>query len=121
MVAVGHGLYGKVRFVDGTMPEYSRTYLVVCVEQDRIGLLNVSSSKGKEHKLLFDTNNKIEKYQPPFLMPSFVKLDSLTFISHRDASSLRLLHNGDKLDREEIQQITAAIDLSREVITDSKH
>ena len=44
----GHGVLGKIRFVDGTMPEYDRTYLVVTVTNAYIEVLNVSSVRGKE-------------------------------------------------------------------------
>lgn len=30
----GQGILGKVRFVDGEMPQYDRTYLVVNVDTD---------------------------------------------------------------------------------------
>lgn len=55
---VGQGVLGKIRFVDGKMPAYDRTYLVVTVEPDYIEVLNVSSIRGKERKLAFPTNER---------------------------------------------------------------
>ena len=51
MIAIGQGLFGRVRFVDGEFPEYDRPYLVVCSDDDRVGILNVSSVTGKEARL----------------------------------------------------------------------
>ena len=81
---VGQGILGKIRFVDGEIPAYNRTYLVVTVESDYIEVLNVSSVKGKERKLAFPTNERLRTYNPPFVMPSFVKLDSLTRVESAD-------------------------------------
>lgn len=38
----GQGVLGRVRFVDGEIPEYDRTYLVVNVDTDYIEVVNVS-------------------------------------------------------------------------------
>ena len=35
----GQGVLGRIRFVDGTIPAYDRTYLVVNVEADYIEVL----------------------------------------------------------------------------------
>lgn len=32
--SAGHGILGKIRFKDGVMPAYDRTYLVVAVGAD---------------------------------------------------------------------------------------
>lgn len=109
MLQIGQGVLGKARFVDGSYPQYPRTYLVVSVDTDKIGVLNVSSTAGKEHKLLFPANRSIIKYNPPFVKDSFVKLDSLTYITISEAGSFRALHNGDCLDGVELQAIISAI------------
>ena len=90
----GHGILGRIRFVDGTMPDYDRTYLVVTVANDYIEVLNVSSIRGKERKLAFPTNERLRSYNPPFVMPSFVKLDSLTKVFKSDWENLQILNNG---------------------------
>ena len=62
---VGQGVLGRIRFVDGDVPAYDRTYLVVTAEPDYIEVLNVSSIRGKERKLAFPTNERLKTYKPP--------------------------------------------------------
>lgn len=102
---VGQGVLGKIRFVDGEVPAYDRTYLVVTAEPDYIEVLNVSSIKGKERKLAFPTNERLRTYNPPFVMPSFVKLDSLTRVESVDWGNLQVLNSGRTLDRNELARI----------------
>lgn len=102
---VGQGILGKIRFVDGEIPAYNRTYLVVTVESDYIEVLNVSSVKGKERKLAFPTNERLRTYNPPFVMPSFVKLDSLTRVESADWGNLQVLNSGRILDGNELARI----------------
>ena len=45
-ISAGHGILGKIRFRDGEMPAYDRTYLVVAVDSDYLEIVNVSSIKG---------------------------------------------------------------------------
>ena len=97
-ISKGQGVLGIVRFADGTMPSYDRTYLVVDTDVSGISLLNVSSVAGKERKLLYPTNREIKKFKPPFLKRSFVKLDSLVHITYAEATALKVLHNGASLD-----------------------
>lgn len=101
----GQGILGKIRFVDGKMPKYDRTYLVVNVETRYIEVLNVSSIKGKERKLAFSTNKRIQAYNPPFLKPSFVKLDSLTRVDKSELEGVHILNNGRTLDSDELKRI----------------
>ena len=76
-VSPGHGLLIKGFFADGDEGKYPRPYLVINVTPQWIQALNVSSVAGKEHKLLFESNYKLNNYKPPFNFPSFVKLDVL--------------------------------------------
>lgn len=62
--------------------------LVVTARRDYIEVLNVSSIRGKERKLAFPTNERLRIYNPPFVMPSFVKLDSLTRVESSDWKTL---------------------------------
>lgn len=105
----GHGLLGLLRFVDGTMPSYARTYLVIDVSDDYIDVLNVSSIRGKERKLAFPTNERLRKYNPPFLKASFVKLDSLTRVSKSEWGNLQILNNGQTLDLNELNRIKSLL------------
>ncbi len=101
----GHGILGRIRFKDGEIPKYDRTYLVICVTDDYIEVLNVSSIRGKERKLAFPTNERLRSFNPPFLLPSFVKLDSLTRIYKSDWDDLQILNNGRTLDINELNRI----------------
>ncbi len=101
----GQGILGKIRFVDGEFPAYDRTYLVVTAKADYIEVLNVSSIKGKERKLAFPTNERLRSYSPSFVMPSFVKLDSLTRVESSDWGNLQILNSGRTLDRAELERI----------------
>ena len=44
-------------------------------------------------------------YNPPFLMPSFVKLDSLTRVESSDWDKLQVLNSGRSLDGTELARI----------------
>lgn len=101
----GQGILGKIRFVDGEYPAYDRTYLVITVKEDYIEVLNVSSIKGKERKLAFPTNERLRSYNPPFIMPSFVKLDSLSRVERSDWGSFQVLNSGRTLDGAELARI----------------
>ena len=111
MVCVGQGICGKARFVDGQYPQYDRTYLVVSVTPEKVGILNISSTAGKEHKLLFPNNRHIKNYNPPFLKDSFVKLDSLVYVDAADICSFHVLHHGDCLEQNELNEIIRLVDL----------
>ena len=45
------------------------------------------------------------KFNPPFLLPSFVKLDSLTKVYKSDWDNLQILNNGRTLDTNELNRI----------------
>lgn len=105
----GQGVLGSIQFVDGSMPSYDRTYLVVYVGSDYIEVLNVSSIRGKERKLAFPTNERLRNYNPPFIVPSFVKLDSLTRVPQSDWSSLQILNGGRTLDSGELGRIQSLV------------
>lgn len=49
----GQGIFGKITFKDGCMPDYARTYLIVEATSDYIEVLNVSSIREKKENLLF--------------------------------------------------------------------
>lgn len=106
---VGQGILAKIRFKDGIMPEYPRTYLVVEVGENYIKVLNVSSSEGKEQKLQKRSNEPLQCYEPPFKKPSFVKLDSLVRVDNPPNNYI-ILHNGDKLNSQDLNNIIAKKD-----------
>ncbi|MBP5592097.1 hypothetical protein J6Y50_09645 [bacterium] len=103
--AAGQGILGRIRFADGNMPEYDRTYLITAATDDYLEVLNVSSIKGKERKLFFPSNERLKIYHPPFAKPSFVKLDSLTKVYKTDWNQLKILCGGRTLDKNEFARI----------------
>lgn len=107
--AEGQGILGRIRFRDGEMPEYDRTYLLISVGPDYIEVLNVSTIRGKERKLLFPSNERLRSYRPPFLHPSFVKLDSLTRVPLSECGDLQILHSGKTLDLMELSRIKSLL------------
>ena len=68
-------------------------------------ILNVSSVEGKERKLAFRSNVRIRNYNPPFVRPSFVKLDSLIRLPRSEWGGLRILSRGELLDAWEFDRI----------------
>lgn len=105
----GQGILAKIPYKDGPVPEYPRTYLVVEVSNEYIKVLNVSSIKGKERKLAFSTNERLQIYNPPFVKPSFVKLDSLTQVDKADWNGISILNGGRAIDGAELSRIKAMI------------
>jgi len=105
MFRVGQGLFGRIRFADGEYPKYDRTYLVVDVTDDKVGVLNISSVTGKADRLLYPSNRYINKHLPPFKKRSFVKLDSLVSVPVGELSDVLILSNGDLLDYVELKSI----------------
>lgn len=105
-IQAGNGIYLKLpHFADGG-EGYKRTLLVVNTEESakRVLLLNVSSTKDKEHKLIRNSNELLLKYNPPFRRPSFIKLDSLYIIDYFDELSQLLFRSG-LLDPNELSRI----------------
>ena len=101
---VGQGLLAKIRFKDGVMPSYKRTYLVVEVGVNYIKVLNVSSTEGKEEKAQKRSNEILNNYEPPFKKPCFVKLDSLVKIDNPPETYI-ILHKGEKLNSKDLNNI----------------
>lgn len=101
------GILGNIPFLDGKEPEYLRTYLIVRADEYGITVLNVSSIKGKEHKLLYPTNYPLKNYNPPFRKPSFVKLDSAVYVpaDKFELYQIKTLHSGDLLNELDFHEI----------------
>lgn len=57
-------------------------------------MLNISSVNGKEHKLIRDSNELLLQYNPPFRVPSFVKLDALYILDYFDDLSQLVFRSG---------------------------
>lgn len=101
----GQAISAKLLFKNGTIARYYRPYLITKVYQNNdVDLIDVSSIEGKEHKLLFPTNHELSIHNPPFLKPSFVKLDSLRKIDS-GVISYKLLHSGELLNSDDLNEI----------------
>ena len=61
--------------------------------------------KDKERKVAFSTNERLRTYNPPFVIPSFVKLDSLTRVESADWGNLQVLNSGRILVANELERI----------------
>lgn len=107
MLCERQGILGKIPFRDGKEPEYPRTYLIVNANEDGITVLNVSSTRGKEHKLLFQTNYPLRSYNPPFVKRCFVKLDSAVYVpaDKFEFYEIQTLHSGDLLNESDFSEI----------------
>lgn len=73
-------------------------------ETNTLKMINVSSLKGKEHKLLYDSNIEIKQYFP-LKVPTFAKLDTLYTIDNFDDLQNFVSFNGIKLNSTELSNI----------------
>ncbi len=73
-------------------------------ETNTLKMINVSSLKGKEHKLLYDSNIEIKNYFP-LPVPTFAKLDTIYTIDNFDDLQRFVSFNGLKLNDTEISNI----------------
>lgn len=55
--------------------------------------------------LAFPTNERLRSYNPPFVLPSLVKLDSLTRVDRTDWGELKVLYSGKTLNEVELARI----------------
>ena len=101
----GQCLWGRIRFKDGSMPEYDRPYLIIEATEEIIKVLNVSTIKGKERNLLYADTTVINNYDPPFFKPCYAKLNSLIEVAVSDCEDIPFLCKGKKLDKTELKRI----------------
>ena len=110
MYKVGQGILGRIKLIDGYLPDKDRTYLIVEISDDVISILNVSSIQGKKRKVMFRDNYRLKEYNPPFVKPSFVKLDSLTKVTVEEISkNSHILHSGETLNNDDMDYILTYI------------
>lgn len=98
MIIPGHGLWMKIFFANGSPCEYARPFLVIENKGSFVNALNISSLKGKFHKLGYDSNTKLPSYNPPFRVPSMVKMDELYQIEVCSELTNAIMDNGRTLD-----------------------
>lgn len=109
----GIGLLLNLPYADGGMDSKQRPYLVIGKEDNSFMLLNISSVAGKERKVLFDSNYLIKQYNPPFLKPSFVKLDAIYKVEICSALNNFVLCGGNKLNAAEMVNLLNAFEKYR--------
>jgi len=101
----GQALLIKGFFANGSECSYPRPFLIIESSASVIRCLNVSSIKGKAAKLSYPSNKNISNYNPPFMYPSFVKLDELYEIEQFPELSRLLLCGGKTLDQRSLSTI----------------
>lgn len=69
-----------------------------------IEMINVSSLKGKEKKLIYDSNVEIHNYKP-LSVPSFAKLKTLYKLENIEEAKLCISFNGAKINNKELNFI----------------
>lgn len=104
-ISNGNGILLKLPYADGGTANKERTFIVIDSNGDSIDMLNVSSAKGKEHKLAFPSNELLKLYKPPFCRPSFVKLDAIYRVEIFQDLKYCLLFNGKSLNTIEFNRI----------------
>ena len=103
----GHLLKFIPPILDGMSEGSKKRYMLVinCDDENNIiEMINVSSVKGKEHKLLYDSNIEIKNYNP-LPVPTFAKLDTLYTIDNFKDLSNCISFNGIKITNSEIANI----------------
>lgn len=104
-IVPGNGLLLKIPYADGGPANKQRPFLVIDVSDNIVKMLNVSSTRGKERKLMFSSNERLHKYIPPFCRPSFVKLDGLYEVEYFEELEYLVLAGGKTLDPDELERI----------------
>lgn len=105
IISVRQGLLLRLPFADNGVLSGRRPFLLIEEEGNYIKLLNVSSTKGKEHKLLYDSNVEIEKYNPPFRVSSYIKLDAIYKVEKCQELFDCILCQGQRLEENEFKRL----------------
>lgn len=103
----GHLLKFIPPILAGNFPGDKKRYMLVVNYDDEtntLKMINVSSLKGKEHKLLYDSNIEIKNYFP-LPVPTFAKLDTIYTIDNFDDLQNFVSFNGSKLNDDELSNI----------------
>jgi len=105
-IVPGHVLVLKLPFASGFPCLYKRPFLVIERNDETLDLINISSSRGKERKLLFESNESIEEYFPPLDEPSFIKMDELYTIDYFEELHTSIYKRRQPLDADELTRLT---------------
>lgn len=103
----GHILNFVPPQLDGDSFNNKKRYMLVLecdFESNTLRMINVSSIKGKEHKLLYDSNLEIKNYFP-LPVPTFAKIDTIYMIDNFENLQNFISFNGLKLDAGELENI----------------
>lgn len=78
------GIWLRTPFANGNLYDANRPFIVIDTEpqNNQFTALNVSSSRGKEKKLLYSSNKKLVTSCSPFPQPSFVKMDEIYVVEY---------------------------------------
>lgn len=104
MIEEGQFLYFIPPKLIGEQTELKKRFMLVInndLENNNIEMLNVSSIKNKEKKLLFDSNIEIED-RNPLPVPTFAKLDTLYEIDNFNELEKYIDFNGKKLSKQQL-------------------
>lgn len=90
--------------LDGNFVSDKRRYMVITNDNERLEMINISSLKGKERKLMFLGNIKLYNREP-FLAPSFAKVDTTYKIEYFPELEEFISFGGKKLNKEDFNNI----------------
>lgn len=102
---VGQGIFLKLNYADGGRANKQRPFLIINISKDIIYMLNISSVRGKAYKVGFKSNHNIKRYKPPFIYPSFVKLDALYRVENSNILNDFILDEGRAIHPTELSEI----------------
>ncbi|MDW4039834.1 hypothetical protein QI322_04430 [Staphylococcus saprophyticus] len=99
-------LKGKIPFANGQIYGTDRYYVVVKIDSEHYYLLNCSSVRGKQNKLMLKSNTELNDCIPPLKERTMVKMDEIYKIPKSCSSLLNILkytlksHSFQKLEQE---------------------
>ncbi|PTI38869.1 hypothetical protein [Staphylococcus succinus] len=82
---------GKIPFGNGKVYPTDRYYIVLDEEEEHYYLINCSSIKGKENKLIMPSNTEIIDCIPPLKVKSMAKMDEVYKVNKKCASIFKTL------------------------------
>lgn len=104
MIEKGHILNFNPPKLDGDFVSDKRRYMVITDDNEELEMINISSLKGKERKLMFPGNIKLYNREP-FLAPSFAKIDTIYKIEYFPELEEFISFGGEKLNEEDFKTI----------------
>ena len=90
--------------LDGNFISDKRRYMVITNHNEKLEMINISSLKGKERKLMFPGNIKLYN-RKPFLAPSFAKVDTIYKMEYFPELEEFISFRGQKLNEQDFNNI----------------